>query len=143
MTLLRTGIIGLSEVISAARAEPAPHAVLGTRMPYTHASAYAVSPTTQLVAVCDIIPALVDRFRERWGARWPALKTYADYRAMDSKSALAKFTALSLSPEAPEALRARAKAMADFLKNGGAISYGSVPADPAPVPPAPAAPAKK
>ena len=88
MSLLRAGIIGLSEVITAARAEPAPHAVLGTKMPYTHASAYAVSPTTQLVAVCDIMPALVNRFRERWGARWPALKTYADYRAMLAETSL-------------------------------------------------------
>ncbi len=82
MTLLRAAIIGLSDVITAATAEPAPHAVLGTRMPATHAAAYAISPTTELVAVCDVVPALLERFKERWGARWPALKYYHDYRAM-------------------------------------------------------------
>ena len=82
MTRLRAGIIGLSEVITSARAEPAPHEVLGTKMPYTHAAAYAVSPTCDLVAVCDIMPAALERFRERWGERWPDLQTYSDYRAM-------------------------------------------------------------
>ena len=38
----------------------------------------------------------------------------------------------ALSPEGTEGLRARAKAMADFLKNGGAKPYGTVPADIAP-----------
>ena len=57
---------------------------------------------------------------------------YADYRAMDTKAALAKYTALAADPEAPDALRARAKAMADFLKNGGAVDFGTVPPDAAP-----------
>ena len=35
--------------------------------------------------------------------------------------------------------RARARAMADFLKNGGAVSYGTVPADAVPAAPAPPA----
>ena len=64
------------------------------------------------------------------------IMAYADYRAMDTKSALAKYTDLSVNPDAPDALRARAKAMAAFLRNGGAKSYGSVPADPVPAPPA-------
>ena len=60
-----------------------------------------------------------------------------------------KYGQLALDPEAPDALRARAKAMTAFLKNGGAVSYGTVPADAVPTPPAgavpaaPAAPAKK
>src|SRR5712692_9625455 len=82
MTIYRAGIIGMSEVIASAMAEPAPHPALGTKMPYTHAAAYAISPTTELVAVCDIVPALLDRFKERWRARWPNLKLYSDYRAM-------------------------------------------------------------
>jgi predicted dehydrogenase len=82
MTKFRAGVIGLSEVITSAPAEPAPHPVLGTKMPYTHAAALAISPTTELVAVCDVLPALLARFRERWSARWPELKYYTDYRAM-------------------------------------------------------------
>ncbi len=60
---------------------------------------------------------------------------YADYRAMNSKAALAKYSELALDPESPESLRARAKAMVEFLKNGGATNYGSVPADAVPQPP--------
>lgn len=81
MTTLRAGIIGLTN-IAAGLADKAPNGVLGTRDPYSHASAYAVSPTTQLVAVCDIVPAMFDRFRERWGNRFAEVQTYTDYRAM-------------------------------------------------------------
>ena len=107
------------------------------------------------------------RLRAAWGLLAPLNQTgnawrenareilaYADYRAMDTKSALAKYTALSVNAEAPDALRTRAKAMAAFLKNGGAMTFGSVPADATPLPPpqaanpsapaaAPAAPPKK
>jgi hypothetical protein len=54
---------------------------------------------------------------------------YADYRAMDVKSAQAKFAALAADPQAPDSLRRRAEAMAAFLKNGGAVSFGTVPPD--------------
>jgi hypothetical protein len=51
---------------------------------------------------------------------------------MDTKSALSKYSELALDPESPDTLRARAKAMASFIKNGGATNYGSVPADAVP-----------
>ena len=60
---------------------------------------------------------------------------YADYRGMNSKAAMAKYSELALDPESPEALRSRAKAMLQYLKNGGAVNFGSVPADAVPVPP--------
>jgi hypothetical protein len=66
---------------------------------------------------------------------------YADYRSMDLKGAEKKYAELAADPESPDGVRARARAMAAFLKNGGAISYGAVPADAVPTPPAPAAPA--
>ena len=65
---------------------------------------------------------------------------YADYRAMDTKSALAKFTELSMDPESPQGLRSRAQAMTAFLKNGGAVNYGSVPPEASPQAPLLAAP---
>ncbi|HET7086377.1 MAG TPA: tetratricopeptide repeat protein [Rhizomicrobium sp.] len=65
---------------------------------------------------------------------------YADYRAMDAKSAQAKYSELALDPESPDGLRRRARAMADFLKNGGATNYGSVPVDAVPAPPQAGAP---
>jgi hypothetical protein len=79
-----------------------------------------------------------------WRANAREILAYADYRAGDSKAAQTKYNELSLAPESTEGLRSRAKAMADFLKNGGAKSYGTVPpeaASPSAVPDA-QAPAK-
>jgi hypothetical protein len=111
-------------------------------------AAWGVAETASRSELAELLKPL-DQAGNAWRENAQEVMAYADYRAMDSKSALAKYTALSLNPEAPDALRARAKAMTAFLKNGGAISYGSVPADPVPVPPvpadaapAPAAPAK-
>ena len=73
-----------------------------------------------------------------WRENAQEILAYADYRAMDSKSALAKYSELMLDPEAPDSLRARARAMTAFLKSGGALNYGSVPADAAPLGPPPA-----
>ncbi len=63
---------------------------------------------------------------------------YADYRSMDLKAAQKKYAELAADPEAPDALRARAKAMNAFLKNGGGITYGAVPPDAVPSQAAPA-----
>ena len=60
---------------------------------------------------------------------------YADYRALDVKSAQAKYAELAADPEAPDALRGRAKAMNAFLKSGGAVNFGTVPVDATPLPP--------
>ncbi|HEY1875877.1 MAG TPA: tetratricopeptide repeat protein [Rhizomicrobium sp.] len=64
-----------------------------------------------------------------WRQNAQEVLAYADYRAMDMKSALAKFSALAADPQAPDSTRRRAEAMAAFLKNGGAVSFGSVPPD--------------
>ena len=82
-----------------------------------------------------------------WRQEAQEVLAYADYHALDLKSALAKYSALSLDPEAPDELRARAKAMTAFLKNGGPVTFGTVPPDVVPAAPAasalaPAAPAK-
>ena len=66
-----------------------------------------------------------------WRENAEEVLAYADYRAMDTKSALAKYSALALDPAAPDSLRNRAQAMAAYLKNGGAVAYGTVP----PLPP--------
>lgn len=59
---------------------------------------------------------------------------YADYHALDMKSALTKYQALVLDPQAPTGLRERAKAMTTFLMAGGPIHYGTVPPDAVPTP---------
>jgi hypothetical protein len=71
-----------------------------------------------------------------WRENAQEVLAYADYHALDLKSADAKYSALANDAEAPDALRSRAKAMAAFLKNGGAVTYGVVPPDAVPAAPA-------
>ena len=110
-------------------------------------AAWALAETAPRAELIELLKPL-DQPGNAWRGNAREVLAYADYRAMDTKAALTKFNELALSPEGTEGLRARAKAMADFLKNGGATSYGTVPADavapsPSAVPPVPAdAPAK-
>jgi hypothetical protein len=97
-------------------------------------AAWALADTSSRANLSDLLKPL-DQPGDAWRENAEEVLAYADYRAMDTKSALARYTILSLDPEAPDALRARAKAMAAFLRSGGAISYGSVPADAVPTPP--------
>jgi hypothetical protein len=85
--------------------------------------------------------APLDQPGNPWRENAQEVLAYADYHALDMKSAEAKYSALANDAEAPDNLRARAKAMAAFLKNGGAVTYGTVPPDVVPTPPAPPAPA--
>ena len=108
-------------------------------------AAWALAENASRNELTELLKPL-DQPGNAWRGNAREVLAYADYRAMDTKAALTKFNELALSPEGTEGLRARAKAMADFLKNGGANSYGTVPADAAaPSPPAAApvpAPAK-
>jgi len=89
----------------------------------------------------DLVKPL-DQPGSPWRQNAQEVMAYADYRAMDTKGALAKYAVLAADPESPDSLRRRAQAMADFLKSGGAVSYGTVPAPPpAPAPNAAMAPA--
>jgi hypothetical protein len=85
-----------------------------------------------------------------WRQNAQEVLAYADYRALDMKAAQTKYAALAADPQSPDSLKARARAMADFIKNGGARDFGTVPPEALPVPPqagavgaaaAPAAPA--
>ena len=116
-------------------------------------AAWGLAETASRKDLADLLAPL-NQTGNAWRENAREILAYADYRAMDTKSALAKYTALSVNAEAPDALRTRAKAMAAFLKNGGAMTFGSVPADATPLPPpqaanpsapaaAPAAPPKK
>lgn len=75
-----------------------------------------------------------------WRENAQEVLAYADYRAMDLKAAQAKYAALAIDPEAPDALRARARAMSGFLKNGGGANFGTVPPEALPAPAQPGAP---
>ncbi|MEP6637731.1 MAG: Gfo/Idh/MocA family oxidoreductase [Chloroflexota bacterium] len=77
----RIALVGLSW-ISADLPGPASDPMLGTSIPYSHASAVAAIPELDLVAGCDISPTACDTFRERWSGRFPNLKVYDDYGEM-------------------------------------------------------------
>jgi predicted dehydrogenase len=62
--------------------EAAPDPVLGTLMPHSHVAAYAVIPRTEVIAVCDLYPALVERCQQDWRDRYPNLHGYTDYREL-------------------------------------------------------------
>jgi hypothetical protein len=62
---------------------------------------------------------------------------FSDVRARKTKEASAAYRALSEDVKSPEALRTRARAMADFLDNGAGADFDTVPA----APPAEALPA--
>jgi hypothetical protein len=97
-------------------------------------AAWALSDTASRADLQDLLKPL-DQPGSAWRENAEEVLAYADYRAMDVKSALAKYAALAVDPQAPDALRRRAEAMTAFLKNGGAVSYGTVPADATPTPP--------
>jgi predicted dehydrogenase len=80
----RAAIIGLSW-IATDPPPPASDPVLGTSIPYSHAAALAAIPNVDVVAGCDIVPAMRDQFLERWGGRWPGANVYEDYREMLDK----------------------------------------------------------
>ncbi|MBM4437263.1 MAG: Gfo/Idh/MocA family oxidoreductase [Actinobacteria bacterium] len=84
---LRAGLIGLSG-ISAGRSSPGAQPGWGIRMPSRHAAAYHYVPDTEVVAVCDIVPAAIEKFKADWLAEWPEVHAYADYREMLAKEKL-------------------------------------------------------
>ena len=102
---------------------------------------WALAETASRTELVELLKPL-DQPGNAWRPNAREVLAYADYRAMDTKSALKKYTELAADPESPEGLRSRAQAMTAFLKNGGAVNYGTVPADAAPVAPQAGAPAE-
>jgi hypothetical protein len=99
-------------------------------------AAWALAESASRTELAELLKPL-DQPGNAWRPSAREVLAYADYRAMDTKSALTKYNELALAPESPNGLRARARAMADFLRNGGATSYGTVPADAVPAAPGP------
>ncbi len=77
----RAAIVGLTGIAASPPPE-APDPVLGTAVPHSHAGGYASVPETEVVAVCDLVPALLDNFHRQWGETFPRAKGYTDYHAM-------------------------------------------------------------
>jgi hypothetical protein len=98
-------------------------------------AAWAQADTLSRSDMADWLAPL-DRPGSAWRENAREILAYADYRALDMKSAREKYATLAIDPEAPDALRARAKAMSAFLAAGGAVTYGTVPPEVMPLPPA-------
>ena len=99
---------------------------------------WALADTASRADLAELLRPL-DQAGSAWRPNAREILAYADYRAMATKSALAKYSELALDPASPDGVRSRAKAMATFLANGGAITFGTVPADAVPPAPAPGA----
>lgn len=87
MASYRAGIVGLTGIAASRTADP-PVPALGYVHSGSHADAYARIASAEVVAVCDLVPARCDEFRERWGQTWPEVRTFADYRQMLAESRL-------------------------------------------------------
>ncbi len=94
-------------------------------------AAWALADSASRAELAGLLGPLVQP-GNAWRQNAREVLAYADYRSLDTKSALAKYSELALDPESPDGLRGRARAMAAFIKDGGAITYGSVPADAVP-----------
>jgi hypothetical protein len=97
-------------------------------------AAWAMADTASRSQLADLLSPL-DQPNSAWHENAEEILAYADYRGMNMKAAQARYAQLAVDPEAPDALRARAKAMAAFLKGGGAVSFGAVPPDAVPATP--------
>ena len=96
-------------------------------------AAWALADNASRAELAELLKPL-DQPGNAWRLSAREILAYADYRAMDTKSALSKYSELAQDPASSEGLRARARAMATFLRNGGAVNYGSVPPDAVPQP---------
>jgi hypothetical protein len=97
-------------------------------------AAWASADTSTRNQLAELLKPF-DRSENPWRQNAQEILAYADYRALDMKAAQTKYAALAADPQSPDALKARARAMADFIKNGGARDFGTVPPEALPVPP--------
>ena len=77
----RVGIVGLGIHISANAPTEAP-APFRNEVIVSHVASLAHLPNVDIVGYCDLVPKLLDHFKENWGARWPNAKPYTDYKEM-------------------------------------------------------------
>jgi len=92
---------------------------------------WALSDTTPRDELAALLAPLTDA-KSAWRFSAREVLAFADYHAGRIKQAQAEFQALASDTDAPEAMRSRTHAMAEFLKNGGISNFGTVPAPPQP-----------
>ena len=80
----RVGIVGATWI--AVRKTPPPPPPfgkdIGDAISISHASTLSALPNLELVAVCDLVPELLDDFKTTWADDLPDANTYTDYREM-------------------------------------------------------------
>jgi len=81
MKVHRVGIVGLTGIAAGPAAE-GPASILGLQAPHSHAAGYAAIHATRVVAVCDLVPQLLQDFQAQWGSTWGDIATYTDYTQM-------------------------------------------------------------
>ena len=82
----RVGLVGLRGITSRGFEEPP--APFRTAIEHSHASGLSISDRFDVVAVCDLVPELLDEFGQTWGDRWPDVGHYTDFSAMLRESNL-------------------------------------------------------
>lgn len=98
-------------------------------------AAWASADTSTRNQLAELLKPF-DQAENPWRPNAQEVLAYADYRALDMKSAQTKYAAIAADPQSPDSLKARSRAMAEFIKNGGARDFGTVPPEVLPVPPA-------
>ncbi|MBM3934287.1 MAG: Gfo/Idh/MocA family oxidoreductase [SAR202 cluster bacterium] len=83
----RVGIVGLGNIAVRTADKPA-QPPLRDPVLMSHVASISYLPNMELVAVCDVVPEMVERFRTLWSARWPNTRRYTDYREMLAKEKL-------------------------------------------------------
>ena len=80
----RVGIVGATWIaVRRNEAPPPPFGNdIGNSISLSHASTLAALPDLELVAVCDLVPGLLDDFKTTWADGLPDANTYTDYREM-------------------------------------------------------------
>ena len=78
------GIVGATGIAVRHFGSPPPpfRNDIGNAVTVSHAAALALLPNADLVAVCDLVPGLLDDFKAAWADELPDANTYTDYREM-------------------------------------------------------------
>lgn len=88
MARYRAGIVGLTGIGSMPLPTTPVHPALGIELPHNHAGAYALTPSTEVVAVCELKVELLEKFKTDFAETWPDARTYTNYREMLDKERL-------------------------------------------------------
>ena len=80
----RVGIVGATGIAVGRMGFPPPPFGndVGNAISISHAATLAILPGIDLVAICDLVPGLLDDFKAEWEGDLPGASVYTDYREM-------------------------------------------------------------